>query len=102
MPSKDYRIWLDARTYIVVNLTMVKGRIVSFVVRLMVKMGDQDYNVVRYDTAHGVPHRDTLGLKTGLQRKDWFFDQPLDDVLQGAIADLKVNYERYCERFKKR
>jgi hypothetical protein len=83
VPTKDFRIWLNDTTYIVVDLAMVKGRVASFVVRLMVKLDGRDYNVVRYDTAHGAPHRDTLGLRTGLQRKDWFFDQPLDDVLCG-------------------
>ncbi len=104
MPSKDYRIWLSDTAYIVVDLVMVKGRVVSFVVfvvRLMVKIGDQEYNVVRYDTAHGAPHRDTLGLKQGVQKKDWFFDQALDTVLQTAIADLKRNHEKYCEEFEK-
>ncbi len=101
MPSKDYRIWLSDTTYIVVDLVMVRGRVVSFVVRLMVKIGDHEYNVVRYDTAHGEPHRDILGLKQGVQRKDWFFDEPLDTVLQTAIADLKKNYEKYCEEFEK-
>jgi hypothetical protein len=74
---------------------------VSFVIRLMVISGSREYNVVRYDTAHGVPHRDSLGLRHGLLRKDWFFDQPFDVVLQTAVADLKTNHEKYWEQFKK-
>ena len=101
MPSKDYRIWLSDTAYIVVDLVMVKGRVVSFVVRLMVTISGREYNVVRYDTAHGAPHRDTLGLKQGVQKKDWFFDQPLDTVLQTAITDLKRNHEKYCEEYEK-
>jgi len=101
VPSKDYRIWLSDTAYLVVDLAMVRGRLVSFVVRLMVVCGDREYDIVRYDTAHGVPHRDSLGLKRGLLMKDWFFDQPLDVVLQTAIADLRANYEKYYEQFKK-
>jgi hypothetical protein len=29
MPSKDYRVWLSDFAYIVVELTMVRGRVVS-------------------------------------------------------------------------
>ena len=102
MPSKEYRIWLSESVYMVVDIVMVKGRVVSFVVRLMVVVvADQEYNVVRYDTAHGVPHRDSLGRKKGLLKKDWFFDQPLDVVLQTAVEDLEANYEKYCEQFNK-
>jgi hypothetical protein len=35
MPSKDYRIWLSDHAYLVVAFVMVKGEVVSFVVRLM-------------------------------------------------------------------
>jgi hypothetical protein len=100
MPSKDYRLWLSESAYIVVDLTLAKGRLVSFVVRLMAGFGKYEYNIVRYDTAHGAPHRDSLGLKKGLLKKDWFFDQPLDLVLQTAIEDLKANYEKYCDQFR--
>ena len=100
MPSKDYRIWINDTTYIVVDLVVIRGRLVSFVVRLMWIEMNNTNNVVRYDTAHGTPHRDTLGKRRGLLRKDWYPSLALDIVLQRAIKDSKVNYENYIAQFK--
>ena len=100
MPSKDYRIWVNETTYIIVDLAMVKGRVISFVVRMMWISETQEHNVVRYDTSHGTPHRDSLGARKGLLRKDWYADLPLDVVLQRAIQDCKTNYENYLSQFK--
>jgi hypothetical protein len=100
VPSKDYRIWIDEATYIVVDLLLVKGRLISFVVRLMWLADQQEHNILRYDTAHGTPHRDTLGRRFGLLRKDWYPDLPLDIVLQRGIQDCKENHENYIAQFK--
>ena len=100
MPIKAYQIWLNESTYIAVDFTTVKGRVVSFVVRLMWLSIGQEVNVVRYDTAHGSPHRDLLGRRSGLIKKEWYFDQPMGRVLRNAIDDFKLNYERYIETFK--
>ena len=82
------------------SIVMVSGRVISFVVRLMWDDGRDEHNVIRYDTAHGVPHRDTLGIRLGLLRKDWFPDLRLDAVLQQAIEDCKLNHENYIAKFK--
>jgi hypothetical protein len=100
MPSKDYRIWINDTIYIVVDLVMIRGRLLSFVVRLMWIEMNKTHNVVRYDTAHGTPHRDTLGKHFGLLRKDWYPGLTHDLVLQRAIADCKLNYENYIAQFK--
>lgn len=100
MPSKEFRIWINESIYVVVDLVMIRGQVVSFVVRLMLIESDREDNVVRYDTSHGVPHRDTLGRRKGLIRKDWYPDVALDVVLQRAIEDCRVNYERYLNQFK--
>ena len=65
MPSKDYRIWLSDTACLGVDFVMVKGQIVSFVVRLMrVQPDGSEWNVARYDTAHGAPHRDLPSVRT--------------------------------------
>jgi hypothetical protein len=101
MPSKDYRIWINETTYIVVDLVMVRGKVVSFVVRLMTIDGKGDVNIARYDTSHGLPHRDVMGKRKGLIRKEWFFNTSLAKVMQDAIADFKLNYENYIEGYEK-
>lgn len=76
VPEKSYSIWLDAHTYIVVELTTFDGRVVSFVVRLMHTFSDVEKCVARYDTAHGCPHLDIVDgtgrlLEKPLQKKSW-------------------------------
>lgn len=100
MPSKDYRIWLSDSAYIVVDLTMFKGQVVSFVVRLMAIQGGREYNVARYDTAHGAPHRDRLDRKGAVREKQWVFGLDLDAALNYAVEDFKNNYERYLEEWE--
>ena len=80
---------------------MVRGRVVSFVVRLMKIDGEKEVNVARFDTSHGVPHRDVLGKRRGLIRKEWLFSMSLSKVLQDAIADFKLNYEHYVQGYEK-
>jgi hypothetical protein len=95
MPSKDYRIWLSDTAYIAVEFVMVRGRIVSFVVRLMLLENGHESNVARWDTAHGAPHRDVLGRRRGLLNKTWYVDAPADIVLRRAVNDFKRHYENY-------
>lgn len=94
MRRKEFEIPLAGQFYVAVEIESLAGRITSFVVRLM-KMAEPDVNIARYDTAHNFPHRDVLGKKKGLLRKDWLVGMGLKDALQFAINDLKVNYERY-------
>jgi hypothetical protein len=100
MPSKDYRIWLSDTAYIVVDLMMLRGQIVSFVARLMLlQPGGMEVNVARYDTAHGAPHLDVLGKRRGLLVKTWYFNARMDAVLNRAIDDFKTHYEIYIRNY---
>ncbi len=49
----------------------------------------------RCDTAGGAPHRDLLGKRRGLLRKDWLGETSLKRALEYAINDFKRNYDRY-------
>jgi hypothetical protein len=96
---KQFEVPLTDGFYVVVEIELLAGQITRFVVRLM-KAGDPDVNIARYDTAHHLPHRDVLGKDKGLLRKDWLHDMSLKDALQFAINDLKLNYERYNQIFE--
>ena len=100
MPSRDYRIWLSDSAYIVVDLMMLRGQIVSFVSRLMLlQSGGVEANVARYDTAHGAPHLDVLGKRRGLLAKTWYLNVRMDAVLNRAIDDFKAHYESYIHNY---
>ena len=79
---------------------MVKGEIVSFVVRLMLMQdGGRQVNVARYDTAHGAPHCDVLGERRGLLQKVWHLSESLETSLRRAIGDFKLNHEDYIRNY---
>jgi hypothetical protein len=99
MRRKEFEIPLRQGCYLAVEIESLAGQITSFVVRLM-KPADPDVNIARYDTAHHVPHRDVLGRKNGLLRKDWLPAMSLKEALQFAINDLKMNYERYDQIYE--
>ncbi len=99
MRLKEFEVPLDGGFYLAVEIESFAGQITRFVVRLM-KTADPDVNVARYDTAHGMPHRDLLGRKKGLLRKDWLVGMSFKEALQFAVSDLKMNYERYDQIFE--
>jgi len=95
MPQKDFQIWLTDKIYLVVDYETMEGRIVGFVVRLMLIQNGSPYNVARYDTAHGTPHRDILSRSNNVLEKNWLTQMDFDSALTFAIDDFKKNYEDY-------
>lgn len=96
---KQFEIPLIDEFWIAVEIRSVAGEITEFVVRLM-ELGEEPTCVARYDSAHRVPHRDVLGRRRGLLRKDWLTGTPLKQALEYAIMDFKTNYERYAEIYR--
>jgi hypothetical protein len=98
--QKQYQVWLSETMYIAVDFATVLGRVVSFVVRLMVIEGDKEHGIARYDTAHGAPHRDRLSRRGTLMEKVWLLGLDLDSALNYAVEDFKKNYENYYQAWK--
>ena len=76
----------------------VRGKIVSFRIQYETRINEIWYPVVRYDTAHGLAHRDLLNFR-GDVKKTPLFNQDLNDGLTFAENDLKTNWELYKKRF---
>jgi hypothetical protein len=100
MPQKDFQIWLTDKVYLVIDYETDAGRVVGFVVRLMIDLEGTIYNVARYDTAHGTPHRDILTRSNKIIEKQWLVDMDFDAALTCAINDFKQNYESYIAHWK--
>jgi len=69
-------------------------------VQLEVLINGEWMAVVRYDTAHGKPHRDILH-PNGDQTKDWFEGYSLAEVLTIGKNDIMENWSSYRNRFIK-
>ena len=102
MPSKTYQIWLDDHSWIAVDITMAERRVVYFCVRLMVEKDMGMFNLARYDSAHGVAHRDILNRQGNGIEKRWFPDFPFEEVLNLALDDFKLNDSQYEKAWEKR
>ena len=85
-----------------VRIRAERGRVTRFTVQFEVRIEDRFYPAIRYDTAHGRPHRDTLDWHGTVIDKVWLpltsYAQAVDD----AIAEIKANWHTYREAFERR
>ena len=77
-----------------------QGKVVTFLVQYETMIDGNLVPVVRYDTAHGHPHRDTLDRRGRIVKKDWLPDTttPAEGWRQGE-RDLADNWARYKDEF---
>ncbi len=101
MPQKYFVIELDPGIEVHVMIETANGVLVKYVVKLLTFQNNKFCEIIRFDNAHGCPHKDILDEHGKVMRKTWyeFFDN--QQGLDMAIKDLKDNYELYIERFKK-
>ena len=103
MTEREFLIYLDPETRLCRyrHYHVSDGKeIVEFRIQLEVLANDEWYAVVRYDTAHGKPHRDILH-PNGEQTKDWFEGYSVADVLTIGQKDIMENWTAYRDRFMK-
>ena len=92
--TKNFFIPLSLKSRIRVRMEREGRRIVNFVVQLEHKMNDDWKEIVRYNYAHGFPHRDLI-LSNGSKRKERIHGEDLNEVFNFAVEDIKMNWERY-------
>lgn len=97
MPEREWTIFLEGGSRIVVILDTARADTKSFSVVLIKEIEGVDACITRYDTAHSQPHRDVLGRRAGLIEKEWLLLSSNRDAFGYALADLKQNHERYIE-----
>lgn len=74
--------------------TLERKRIVRFVVQYEAFIANDWRAIVRYDTAHGRPHKDILH-PAGAENKEEFFGYTPEEVLTLGERDIKANWRRY-------
>jgi hypothetical protein len=94
--EKEWRIPLVGDSYLAVYVVRLNRRIINFAV-VLIERGEC---VTRYDCAHGTPHRDVLGKKSVLIRKEVCENMTNEEAFEYAIADLKTNCERYAAYYE--
>ena len=99
MPDKEFTQWLD-NALLAASWSTVQGEVTAFCVMLLVEIEGRTHSVARYDSAHGTPHQDILGIKQGLLEKEWFFESSNSEVLRHAIRDFKSHAEEDIRFFR--
>jgi len=99
MPEQNYRIYLDDEDAIFVYFETVKGNVTRFVVKYLAIIDGEEYEVLRFDGAHKMPHIDVLGPDG--EKKQKIFLPHLNDAaaLDYAQEDIKQHFQFYRERF---
>lgn len=85
--------------YLLIQRRTEAGETISFAVVLFTFRDGNWINISRYDTAHGYPHRDVLGLREGLRGKLRMSMLTKKQAFRYAIRDLTENAENYLEDF---
>jgi hypothetical protein len=75
-----------------------KGRVTVFLVQYEAFIDGVWHAVVRYDTAHGFPHRDLLHPSAAGEKTE-FPNRSNAEVLTLGQEDIKRNWQSYRERF---
>ena len=101
MPKKYYTIKLSDEAEIHVFFESANGLIISFVVKLVIKIGKKYHEVFRFDSAHECPHKDILDFDGSVKKKVWFELLDNKQALDLAVRDIKDNFDIYIERYKK-
>lgn len=79
-----------------VRFARERGRLVAFTVQGEVYDGEWWRPVVRYDTAHGRPHRDLLDWDGRVIAKDWMPEgTPLDEAMTQAQREIEEHWVTY-------
>lgn len=92
---------LDLNCQLRHRINAERGRVTGFVVQLEIEIDGEVLPVVRYDCAHGQPHRDVLDYAGTVIEKDWLpFD--FDRALAHAVQDIRANWQRYRSDFLQR
>lgn len=76
-----------------------RGLITEFVIQLETVLGDEWLPVVRYDSAHGRPHRDRMD-RWGREIEKRWLSMSNNEALTAGTADIKQNWKRYIAQFR--
>lgn len=85
-----------------VRLTTERGGVLFYTVQYEAWIEGKHRPVVRYDNAHGRPHRDLLGWDGETIRKEWLPDVPFKQALDDAIGDITANWQELRNDFLRR
>jgi hypothetical protein len=99
MPEIGYIMLLEVVTErIRTQFLTERGKMLKALLQYETLIGDDWVPVVRYDTAHGVFHKDILHQNGTKEKREVNYVE-LDEAVQDAQQDLFDNWESYKFRY---
>jgi hypothetical protein len=95
MRSKEWQKHLPDGFMMLVRTDKIFGKVVDFAVVLI----RDNECVTRFDSSHGIAHRDILGRRQGLIKKKMYPNMSFNEALGYALSDIPSNYREYFEFF---
>lgn len=103
--DREFFVPLPEGSSLRIHINIDRGEVTRFVVQLECAIGgDRWLPVVRYDSAHGRPHRDILDPSGETVKKEWLdellgHDVSMAEGLNYGQDDLKRNWRIYRDTF---
>lgn len=100
MPTEGFELLLDheGMEWLRTRFITDRGKVVWFSAQYETMDAGERLPVVRYDSAHGTPHRDLL-RRDGTAEKTWFEEMSLGEALTMGIQDIRANWRSYRRQY---
>ena len=89
----------DGKDRLRVEADIERGRVRRFVVQYEAFIGERWRSIVRYDTAHGFPHRDLMHPRKSAEKVALAIPD-LNAALTFSIQDLQTLWSAYREAYE--
>ena len=99
MRHVEFRRLIDENNALRVRFELERGAVLAFVVQLECKFGEEWMPVIRYDTAHGFAHRDTIHPSQQTKKTELKVGS-YKEALNFAMDDLEANWSEYRRRYE--
>jgi len=96
--ERTFQLHLKDGVQVRVRFRSEKGQVTDFTVQLETRLNGGWLAVVRYDNAHGRPHRDVMDRSGKQIEKTWLLGTA-NEILTFSINDVTNHWERYLSRF---
>lgn len=101
MGNQQYEKYINSKNYISVSFQTEKKMVTRFAVKLLCFIDKRWYEVIRYDSGHGTPHKDILLPDGSVERKVWYRYLDNNEALDYALDEINEQYEYFRWRFEK-
>lgn len=98
----ETRLGQDVADWLRVRFLVERGTVLRFTVQYEAVVEGTTFPVVRWDTAHGFVHRDTLDWEGRVVEKLPVASPSYNDAMTKAIVDIRSRWPTFREEFAAR